>query len=191
MSTEITLKLEYRDFVFMFFCFSVLYEEACWASCYFILNYLTYWSNLVFRVFFQFHLHVLQSSQYWSNSSKNSLVLQKQVLSYNRITHLCKYSFVSGFTWAKLILIQRPLPKVETDRPEGSLPAPGDSFFGGEGLKVSEIGEVKKCPRPQGATKWYPYIPNRRTGNDSPICPLHCPGVRLMHTSKISVMWFV
>ena len=159
MSTEITLKLEYRDFVFMFFCFSVLYEEACWASCYFILNYLTYWSNLVFRVFFQFHLHVLQSSQYWSNSSKNSLVLQKQVLSYNRITHLCKYSFVSGFTWAKLILIQRPLPKVETDRPEGSLPAPGDSFFLGGGVKsVGDWRGQKVSPAP-GSHKVVPLHP--------------------------------
>ena len=72
---------------------------------------------------------------------------------------------------------------METDSPEGPLPAPCDSFLGG--LKVSEIGEVKKCPQPQGATKWYPYIPNRRAGNDSPMCPLHCPGVRLMYTSKI------
>jgi len=40
-------------------------------------------------------------------------------------------------------------------------------------------------PPPQGATKWYPYSPNRRVGNDSPMCPSHCPGVRLMHTSKI------
>ena len=44
---------------------------------------------------------------------------------------------------------------------------------------------VEKCPQPQGATKLYPYIPNRRAGNDSPMCALHCPGVRLMHTSKI------
>ena len=38
---------------------------------------------------------------------------------------------------------------------------------------------------PQGATKWYPYSPNWKVGNDSPMGPLHCPGVRLMHTSKI------
>ena len=38
---------------------------------------------------------------------------------------------------------------------------------------------------PQLATKWYPYSPNWRLGNDSPLGPLQCLGVRLMHTSKI------
>ena len=40
-------------------------------------------------------------------------------------------------------------------------------------------------PPPEGATKWYPYSPNRRAGNDSIMCPLHRQGVRFMHTSKI------
>ena len=37
----------------------------------------------------------------------------------------------------------------------------------------------------QGATKWYPYSPNRRKGNDSSMCPLHFPSVHLMDNSKI------
>ena len=40
-------------------------------------------------------------------------------------------------------------------------------------------------PQPQGPTKWYPYNPNLRAGNDGPMCPLHCLGVCLMQTSKI------
>ena len=38
---------------------------------------------------------------------------------------------------------------------------------------------------PQGATKWYPYSPKTREGNDSSMGPLQRHGVRLMHTSKI------
>jgi hypothetical protein len=36
-----------------------------------------------------------------------------------------------------------------------------------------------------GATWWYPYSPNFRPTNESPIGPLHSPGICLMHTSKI------
>ena len=39
--------------------------------------------------------------------------------------------------------------------------------------------------QPQGATKWYPYSPNWRVGNDRPMGQLHCPIDRLMHTSEI------
>ena len=37
----------------------------------------------------------------------------------------------------------------------------------------------------QGATKWYPYGPNWKVGNDSPTGHFHCLGVCSMHTSKI------
>jgi hypothetical protein len=36
-----------------------------------------------------------------------------------------------------------------------------------------------------GRTWWYPYSPNLRQANESPIGPLHCPGICSMHTSKI------
>ena len=52
------------------------------------------------------------------------------------------------------------------------------------GQRFRKWKRLKLSP-PPGATKWYPYSPNRGAVNDSPMCPLHCPGVRLMQNSKI------
>ena len=71
---------------------------------------------------------------------------------------------------------------VGVDSPEGIFLFLAFIFLGES--TMSEMGEAEKCPHPQGATKWYPYSPNLRAGNDSPMCPLHCLGVCLMHTSK-------
>ena len=65
------------------------------------------------------------------------------------------------------------------DSPECTLQVSGGYLF--LGSKVSEMGEAEKCPHP---TKWYPYNPNWKVGNDSPMGPLRCRGVRLLHTSK-------
>ena len=80
---------------------------------------------------------------------------------------------------------EEPLPKVGTGIHEGPLPVSSGYLF--LGVNSVRDGRVWKVPPPQGATKWYPYSPNRRVGNDtcSPMCPSHCPGVRLMHTSKV------
>ena len=59
--------------------------------------------------------------------------------------------------------------------PEGPRPVSG-GCLGCQGLGD---GRGLKVFPPKGATKWYPYRQNRRAGNDSPMCPFHCPSVSL------------
>ena len=93
--TEIRLILEYRNSVYMFFCFSIFFEVAVDRREDLIVESLifrcplrplspllfwsilseTFWFNLIFCVCYQFHLHVLKSDKYWSNSS----CLEKEV----------------------------------------------------------------------------------------------------------------
>ena len=53
------------------------------------------------------------------------------------------------------------------------------------GVKDFGYGRGWKVSPNQGATKWDVYRPNRRVRNHSPMCPIHCTGVCVMHISKI------
>ena len=67
---------------------------------------------------------------------------------------------------------------------EGSFPVRDVSLF----FLVKTLGgyaEILKLSPSLAATKWYPYSPNQSAGNDSLLCPLQCPGIHLMPTSKI------
>ena len=53
------------------------------------------------------------------------------------------------------------------------------------GVNSVRDSRILKVSEPQGATKWYPYSPNWRVGNDSPMCRADCRGVRLVISSKV------